>query len=155
MRREGQTKAARVLPTTYLLGAIVAMIALQVIVPVTRVIPFRWNLIGIIPLVLGVTLNLIADAAFRRGGTTVKPFEESAALITNGVFRMSRNPMYLGFVGMLVGIAVFLRSLAPYGVILVFAILINRVYIRVEERMLAARFGPAWEEYKKNTRRWL
>jgi protein-S-isoprenylcysteine O-methyltransferase Ste14 len=147
--------AKKIMPTTCLLISIVAMIALHFLFPAKRIIPPLWNLLGIIPLALGVIINLIADKAFHTAHTTVKPFEESAILITNGIFRISRNPMYLGFVLILTGLAVFMRSLTPYVVILVFAILIDRVFVTVEERMLAEKFGEEWKEYKENTRRWL
>ena len=120
-----------------------------------RIIPPLWNLLGMIPLALGVVVNLIADQAFHKANTTVKPFKESTALITEGAFRISRNPMYLGFVLVLIGIAVLMRSLTPYVIVLIFAILMDRMYIREEERMLAEEFGTAWEQYKRNVRRWL
>jgi protein-S-isoprenylcysteine O-methyltransferase Ste14 len=63
--------------------------------------------------------------------------------------------MYLGFVLILIGIAVLMRSLTPYVIVLAFAILMDRMYIRIEERMLAEEFGAEWEEYKRSTRRWL
>jgi len=148
-------KSENVMPTTYLLIAIVMMVALHFSFPVARIIPPWWNLLGIIPLALGVIINLIADRAFHKANTTVKPFKASIALITEGVFRMSRNPMYLGFVLVLIGIAVLMRSLTPYVIVLAFAILMDRMYIRVEERMLAEEFGTEWEGYKRSTRRWL
>ncbi len=148
-------KGKNVMPTTYLLIAIVVMVALHFLFPVVRIIPPLWNLLGMIPLVLGVIINLIADQAFHKANTTVKPFDESTALIREGVFRISRNPMYLGFVLILIGIALLLRSLTPYVIVVAFAILMDRMYIRVEERMLAEEFGTEWEEYKRNTRRWL
>ena len=148
-------KSENVMPTTYLLIAIVMMVALHFSFPVARIIPPWWNLLGIIPLALGVIINLIADRAFHKADTTVKPFKASIALITEGVFRMSRNPMYLGFVLVLLGIAVLMRSLTPYVIVLAFAILMDRMYIRVEERMLAEEFGTEWEGYKRSTRRWL
>jgi protein-S-isoprenylcysteine O-methyltransferase Ste14 len=147
--------AKKIMPTIYLLIAIVVMIALHFLLPVMSIIPPPWNLLGIIPLGLGVAINLVADRAFHRANTTVRPFEESSVLITNGVFRISRNPMYLGFVLVLVGIAVLVGSLTPYVVVLAFAMLIDRMYIIVEERMLAEKFGSDWEEYKRRTRRWL
>jgi protein-S-isoprenylcysteine O-methyltransferase Ste14 len=120
-----------------------------------RIIPPPWNLLGLVPLALGVIVNLVADKAFHKANTTVKPFEESSALITHGVFRASRNPMYLGFVLVLIGTAVLMRSLTPYVVVPAFAILIDRMYITVEERMLAEKFGAEWERYRQSTRRWL
>lgn len=148
-------KAKKIMPTTYLLIAIVAMITLHFLFPAMRIVPPIWNLLGIIPIALGVIINLIADKAFHRANTAVKPFEESSALVTSGAFRITRNPMYLGFVLILIGIAVLMRSLTPYLVIIAFAILIDRMYITVEERMLAEKFGPDWIAYKEKTRRWL
>ena len=129
--------------------------ALHFLFPVTKIIPPPWNPFGIVPLVLGVVINIIADKAFHEANTTIKPFEESTALITNGVFRVSRNPMYLGFVLVLIGIAILVRSLTPYAIIPIFAVLMDKVFIKVEERMLAEQFGAAWLEYEKKTRRWV
>ena len=148
-------QAKKTMPTTYLLISIVVMTVLHSLFPAVRIIPPLWNLLGLVPLALGVIINLVADKAFHKANTTVKPFEESSALITQGVFRASRNPMYLGFVLILIGIAVLMRSLTPYVVVLAFAILIDRMYITVEERMLAEKFGAEWEKYRQSTRRWL
>jgi protein-S-isoprenylcysteine O-methyltransferase Ste14 len=144
-----------IMPTTYLLFSLVIMAGLHILLPAMRIIPPLWNLLGLFPLVVGVVINLVADKAFRDAKTTVKPFEESSALVTSGVFRFSRNPMYLGFVLILVGTAVLMRSLTPYAVVLAFGILIDRKYIAVEERMLAETFGADWAAYRKSTRRWL
>ena len=61
-----------------------------------------------VPLALGIALNLAADNSFKRYKTTVKPVENSTVLITAGVFRLSRHPMYLGFVLILVGITLLM-----------------------------------------------
>ena len=143
------------MPTTYLLIAMIVMIAIHFLFPAALIIPPLWNLLGLIPLIAGVAINLMADQAFHKASTTVKPFEESSVLVTDGVFRMSRNPMYLGFILVLIGLAVLLRSLSPYAVILLFAIWIQQTFIVVEERMLAARFSAQWQRYRQNTRRWL
>jgi len=63
--------------------------------------------------------------------------------------------MYLGFVLILVGIAILLRSLSPYLVIAIFILLIEWVFIRVEENMLADTFEGQWEAYRKKTHRWI
>jgi protein-S-isoprenylcysteine O-methyltransferase Ste14 len=148
-------KGNKVLPPTYLLVSIVIMLALHFLLPVPKIIPMPWNVLGIVPLACGIALNLAADKAFREVGTTVKPFEESTALLTSGVFRISRNPMYLGYELILIGVATMLRSLAPYVVIPVFVVLMNRVFIRVEEQMLEEKFGLAWSEYGEKVRRWI
>jgi protein-S-isoprenylcysteine O-methyltransferase Ste14 len=145
----------RVFPTTYLLISVVVMVALHILFPVATVIPLPWSVLGIVPLACGVGINIVADNALHKAQTTVKPFEESTALVTNGVYLFSRHPMYLGFVLILLGIALLLRSLTPYVIIPVFAILMDRTFIEVEERMLEERFGQTWWEYKKKVRRWV
>ena len=146
---------SKIMPTTCLLMAILVMIISHFMVPLAWIIPPMWSLAGLVLIATGVMINLMADKAFHQAHTTVKPFEESSSLVTNGVFRISRNPMYLGFVMILIGIAVLLRTLSPYLVALVFAILMDMRYIRTEEYMLKEKFGLSWEQYRSGTRRWL
>ena len=148
-------KSKKIMPPTWLLIAIIAMLILHFLLPIAKIIPTIWNFTGFVFLVSGITLNLIADRAFQRIGTTVKPYQESSNLVTSGVFKFSRNPMYLGMVLILIGIAVLLRTLSPLLVVIPFASLIDQIYIRVEEQMLIKKFGTAWEGYKSKTRRWL
>jgi protein-S-isoprenylcysteine O-methyltransferase Ste14 len=148
-------KIRKLLPPAYVLTAIVLMVALHFIAPAARLIPSPWNLLGVIPLAVGIIINVVADRAFSRAGTTVKPFQESSALITTGVYRLSRNPMYLGLVLLVLGIAVITGSLTPLVVVPILAFLLDRDFIAAEERMLEERFGPVWLEYKKSVRRWI
>jgi protein-S-isoprenylcysteine O-methyltransferase Ste14 len=143
------------LPPTYLFSAIVLMVLLYLLFPGVEVVPYPWRLLGCAPLLFGIILNLLADKAFKVNHTTVKPFEESTRLITTGVFRFSRHPMYLGMGFILVGIALLLGSLLPFLVIPVFVVSIDVLFIRTEERMLADKFGGAWEKYQAKVRRWL
>jgi protein-S-isoprenylcysteine O-methyltransferase Ste14 len=144
-----------VLPPTYLWASILIMIALHFAIPGPRIVRFPWSLFGIVPFVIGGALNLIADQAFKRHQTTVKPFEESSVLITTGVFRLSRNPMYVGFVLIVLGIALFMGTLMPYLVVVALPILLNALFIRSEEAMLERSFGEAWREYRRRVRRWI
>ena len=148
-------KSTKIMPPTWMLIALVAMLIFHFMLPIAKIVPTLWNLVGLFFLVSGITLNLIADRAFQRIGTTVKPYQESSSLVTGGVFQISRNPMYLGMVLILIGIAVLLRTLSPLLVVIPFAILIDQIYIRVEEQMLTEKFGAKWQAYKAKTRRWL
>ncbi|HLE50504.1 MAG TPA: isoprenylcysteine carboxylmethyltransferase family protein [Anaerolineales bacterium] len=148
-------KTSNLLPTHYLLIAILLMIALHFLLPLANIIPVPWMAIGLIPLVSGVAINLIANKAFHKAKTAVKPYQDSASLITDGVFRYSRNPMYLGFLLILIGIALLFGSLSPWFIVPIFAFLMDRIFIQVEERMLGDRFGSAWLVYKKKVRRWI
>lgn len=104
----------QILPPSYVLMALIIILVHYFISPGFKLIPLPWNLLSLTPLAIGVMLNLIADGAFRRAGTTIKPFQESSFLLTDGVFRFSRRPMYLGFVLILIGIAILLETLTPW-----------------------------------------
>jgi len=148
-------KSRSVLPPTYLLVALVLMALLHFLVPIVKFVPIPWNLLGIVPLAAGIALNLLADRDFHRAETTVKPFETSSALVTTGVFRITRNPMYLGYVLILLGVGLLLRSATPFLVIPVFGLFMARVFIGEEERMLEETFGAAWQSYARQVRRWI
>jgi protein-S-isoprenylcysteine O-methyltransferase Ste14 len=148
-------KGKQLLPTTYLLIAMIALPVLHFTIPVVQVFPKPWNLVGLLPVGFGLWINLLADRAFHRVQTTVKPFEKPTTLITEGAFAISRNPMYLGFVAILLGISILLTTLSPYVIVILFAILMDRIFIQVEERNMVQEFGPAWLAYKKKVRRWV
>jgi protein-S-isoprenylcysteine O-methyltransferase Ste14 len=82
----------RFLPPTYLALGLVLMIALAAFAPGATLIAWPWRM----PIAAGIALNILADLALKRHQTTVKPFEPSTGIVTEGVFRLSRNPMYLG-----------------------------------------------------------
>jgi protein-S-isoprenylcysteine O-methyltransferase Ste14 len=145
----------RMLPPTYFFTSIVVMVLLHFVFPLSNVIVYPWNLLGCALLGIGIGLNLVADRAFKEHQTTVKPFQESTVLVTTGVFQFTRNPMYFGIVLMLLGIAFLMGTLTPFIVIPVFAVLIQSVFIKVEEQMLEEKFGRTWAEYKQKVRRWI
>ena len=148
-------KVEKVMPIAWLLIAVAVEVILHLALPIVKVVPKYWNLLGIIPLGLGVGANYLADVAFRQTNTTVRPMERPARLLKDGLFGVSRNPMYLGMLLALVGVAILLRSLTPYLVVIGFAVLITRFFIAPEESMLAGQFGAEWTQYKRHTRRWL
>ncbi len=145
----------KVLPPTYFLLALVLIVVLHLAFPIFRYATFPFNLLGIVPLVLGLALNVVADGVFKKFETTVKPFEQSTTLVTAFPFSISRNPMYLGLTLMLLGIALLLGSVSSLVPPLVFPYLMDRIFIRAEEQMLAATFGTEWERYRSTVRRWI
>ena len=150
-----KTSQKKVLPPTILLIALLLMLGLHFLCPVFKIVPTPWNFLGLLPVTAGIAINYVADDRFKRVRTAVNPFHKPSTLVTSGVFRISRNPMYLGFALILVGIAILLRSLTPFGVIPLFIWLITVRFIHVEERNLAANFGLDWSAYKEKVRRWL
>ena len=106
---------------------------------------------------VGAGFDLAGLLAFRKAKTTVNPLtpSKSAAVVTTGVYRLTRNPMYLGLALILLGLAVYLASVWALFGPLVFAAYITRFQIVPEERVLTARFGAAFSTYCARVRRWL
>jgi protein-S-isoprenylcysteine O-methyltransferase Ste14 len=122
----------------------------------TVFIPARLPLaIGFV--VAGGFVALAGVHAFRQNRTTVNPLtpEQSSSLVTSGVYRFSRNPMYLGFLLALAGWCVYLGNWASALLLPVFVACINRFQIAPEERALRAQFGPRFTMYASTVRRWL
>jgi hypothetical protein len=130
------------------------MIGLHCLFPVYRIIPDPWNLLGLVPLAVDVILNLSSDRAFKEAETTGKSFQESKTLVTDDAFRITRNPMHLGFALVVIGVAILLGSVTPWVVVALFTILLDQAYMDVEERMMAEQFGSDWSRYAERTRRW-
>jgi len=81
--------------------------------PEIKFISIPWNLLGLLFLGTGIGISYAAEAQFHRVNTSVKPFVKSTALVTDGMFKFSRNPMYLGFACILLGVAILLGSWDP------------------------------------------
>jgi protein-S-isoprenylcysteine O-methyltransferase Ste14 len=106
---------------------------------------------------MGLTFDLLGLLAFRASHTTINPLnpERARALVTGGVYRVTRNPMYLGMACLLLAWAVHLSALLPFAGIVVFVLYITRFQIRPEERALRGIFGEQYASYATRVRRWL
>jgi len=105
----------------------------------------------------GVGVDLAAIVSFRLARTTVNPLrpETTSLLVCSGIYRLTRNPMYLGLVLILAAWAIFLSSGWAICGPVVFAFYINRFQIMPEERVLSALFGADFAAYQARVRRWL
>lgn len=106
---------------------------------------------------VGILLMLAGGYAFQKAKTTVNPTTPAAtsSVVTSGVYRFSRNPMYVGFLLALIGWATFLSHTLPFLLLPVYVAYMNRFQISPEERALSAKFGDEYEAYKQAVRRWL
>ena len=121
-------------------------------------VPERLKMVVIVMLVsFGAFFSLAGVVSFRSAKTTVSPFTPGAgsALVTSGIYRVSRNPMYLGFLFFLVAWVFFLSTLYGFVLCLVFVLFMNRFQIQPEERALQSLFGTTYSHYKAKVRRWL
>ena len=145
----------KVLPPTYFMSSIFLVAIIHFIFPITKLIFFPWNLLGLPLLAIGGILNLLPDRDFNRFNTTVKPFEYSSKLITSGTFRLSRNPMYLGMGIFLTGESMLFGSLGPFIIPIVFVVLMHFIFIIPEEKMLLEKFHEEYKAYTNKVRRWI
>lgn len=106
---------------------------------------------------IGILIAISGVIAFRRARTTVNPMRPDGAssLVASGIYRYTRNPMYLGMLLVLIGWAVYLARPWALAVLPVFVTYMNRFQIGPEERVLAGIFGAEFEVYRRRVRRWL
>lgn len=145
----------KVFPPTYLLLLLVVMIVLHIFIPISYWLDLPWRFAGLPLIIAAVALAVSGSQLFQRHGTTIRPFEESKALVTQGPYRFSRNPMYLSMLIVLIGVALMLGSLSALVVPPIFIWLITTRFIQKEEAMLERRFGDRYLNYKKRVRRWI
>jgi protein-S-isoprenylcysteine O-methyltransferase Ste14 len=142
------------LPPTYLLLALVAIGTLHLLLPGPRLIESSWRYLGALPIGLGVWLNLWADGLFKKRGTEIAPFRDSTSLVTDGPFRVTRHPMYLGMVLIALGVALVAGSTSPFVVPLALWWLLTVHFVIPEETAMRRQFGAQYEQYARQVRRW-
>ena len=112
---------------------------------------------GSFMIISGLIIILSAIILFKKYQTTITPLNPSNAtkLITDGIYKFSRNPMYLGLLLVLVGISIILNLTGGFFFILLFILYINLFQIIPEENAMVDLFKDEFLEYKKNVRRWI
>ncbi len=145
-------------PPIIYIAAAVAGIALHWLYPLpwpgggARVI---LAVIGLCALCTGVALEIVTVLTFRRHRTTILPNKGATALITDGPFARSRNPIYTGNTMLLIGAGLLFGILWLLAAALIAAVFTQKLAIEREERHLESRFGQAWKTYAARTPRWL
>jgi protein-S-isoprenylcysteine O-methyltransferase Ste14 len=119
-------------------------------------IPLRVAASGLL-IAVGIALVVAARVRLSRAHTTWHPTEpgETTSLVTDGVYRVSRNPVYLGMLVALIGWSVVLASLPALALTALFVVYLDRFQIRPEEHALSAIMGAEYREYASRVRRWL
>lgn len=116
----------------------------------------RYLLIAVL-IFAGLAFDLAGLIAFRASRTTINPLtpERSSALVTGGVYRITRNPMYVGMALLLLAWALYLSALLPFVGPVIFVLYITRFQILPEERVLRGIFADEFARYTERVRRWL
>lgn len=152
-----RTLELKIPPLALLVGFAAAMWLVAWLLP-SLAFSFRGQLLIAAALAgVGATISLTGVIAFRRVRTTVDPRQpaRSASLVSSGIYRFSRNPMYVGFLLALAAWATHLSNPPAFLGLPAFVLYLNRFQIVPEERALRAKFGGAFAEYERSVRRWL
>lgn len=119
-------------------------------------LPDLWRRgLAVTGLVIGFGLEAVAAGLFRKARTAVQPWKPSTALVTGGIYRLTRNPIYVGMAIIYAGMAIGMDSPSALILLLPCLLVIDRFVIAREELYLQARFGPAYLGYRQEVRRWL
>jgi protein-S-isoprenylcysteine O-methyltransferase Ste14 len=151
-------RGARVIfvpPPLYYVAGLVAGMAAHAVAPLPIGGRPATAVAGAVVLVLGLMLTAGGVAGVVRHRTTIVPHHPVATLVTDGAYRISRNPMYTGLATAYLGAAVLLGSWWPVALSPVVVLAVLALVIRPEERYLGERFGPAYADYRARVRRWV
>jgi protein-S-isoprenylcysteine O-methyltransferase Ste14 len=111
--------------------------------------------LGLAVLLLGARLVRSAEAAMKRAGTDPRPAHPSIAIVTDGPFRWTRNPMYLGTTGLYLGVTLLVNALWPLALLVPLFLVLHWGVVLREERYLEAKFGEPYQVYCAQVRRWV
>jgi len=152
-----QTLELKIPPVILVLVTASLMWTLAVAVPSLGFTLLASLLAALVFAAIGVAFALLGVLEFRSAGTTVDPRvpDQSVSLVVRGVYRISRNPMYVGFLLVLIAWGIFLSNLASLALLPVFVVYMNRFQIVPEERHMREKFGEAYRQYEAEVRRWV
>lgn len=142
------------IPPVFVLLCFALIILFYFILPQYTVISFPFNLIGVFISILGFVIMGKARELFKKHATTLE-IKTSSSLITEGVFSKTRNPMYVGFSLLLIGISICFMNLFSMLCPFLFIGIMNFIFIPKEEKLMFQQFGKQYLDYKTKVNRWL
>ncbi len=142
-------------PPVWLLLGVVAQFTFNELYAGTRFTSEAWQMGGSAVILVGLALLVIAGGLFKKADTDLIPFRDVSALVTSGVYRFTRNPMYLGMAIVLLGCAMTVGAATAFLVPPLFMLIIEFRYIRPEEDMLRGLFPQEFPAYCQRVRRWV
>ena len=143
-------------PPIYMLLTAGLMWWLDGFLPVMEVITDPWSKLGLIFIVMALFTDGLSLLQFFRAHTTINPLhpEKAEHLVITGMYRFTRNPMYVGLLLLLVGWAVLLGSLTAFIMLPIFVMILTDQQVIPEEEILEQKFGQQYLYYKKSVKRW-
>lgn len=156
--RDEDSPPIKVYPPFAFMIALVAALVLDHTVPIRLLPPFPWGpgiFVGLGLAAAALVLGFSGIGAFKKAKTPAIPYYTPRALVTGGIYRITRNPMYLGLVTLLLSLFPLFSSTWSLIAAIALWIALDRLVVLPEERYLSAKFGDAYDEFLARTRRWL
>lgn len=148
-------KKRKIVPPVYLFAGLVLMWLLNRYWPVFRFVETPWSYLGILPILAGIGIAAVSANRFAKAETGIVPFDEATTLVTGGLYKYTRNPMYLGMFLILLGVAFMMGSITSLLPVFAFMLIIRFNFVAGEERFLHDAFGQSYLDYKAKVRRWI
>lgn len=145
----------KMIPPFLFLVSILTMVGLSYLLPLQILLTAPLTYLGILFLLIGLGMTVSVRRLFDQTNTEIHTFKRPRKLVTKGLFKYSRNPIYLGFSIALTGVGLLLGTLSPLFVVPFFVLITNYWYIPYEERMMEENFGVDYISYKQKVRRWI
>jgi protein-S-isoprenylcysteine O-methyltransferase Ste14 len=142
-------------PGSTLAASIITAVVLHYFFPVITIIPFPYNLLGLLIVGFGIYSAFLSVRLLISYNTTFEASGNPSSLVTKFPYSYSRNPIYLGMLLIALGTATILSSLSAFITPILFFLVVNTIIIPFEENRLQKNFGSEYERYKKSVRRWL
>jgi|SRR3989344_6650607 len=144
----------KILPPHVAIVSLIVVIILHYLFP-TPFISKPFNYFGIVLVVAGLLILLWSFGLFKKKDTPILPGKKPSALVIEGPYKFTRNPMYLGVTTALFGIAIYLGDLLAFLAPLIFFIFVSLRFIPREEKLMEKLFGKKYLDYKRKVRRWI
>ena len=144
----------KILPPHAAIGSLIVVIALHYLFP-TPLISKPFNSLGILFFAVGLLILFWSFGLFKKKDTPILPGQKPSALVIEGPYKFTRNPMYLGVTLALLGIAIYLGDILAFLAPAIFFAFVSIRFIPREEKLMEKLFGKKYLEYKNRVRRWI
>lgn len=142
-------------PPMIALVLIILTLILHFTFPIRKIISFPYSLTGILLIILGLLVSVWGGKTFQKLKAPLIPGTKPTKTVTSGPFRFSRNPMYLGFVLILIGYGIILGSIIGFLAAVIFFLIMHFALIPFEEKLMKKHMGKKYLAYKSKVRRWI
>ena len=144
----------KILPPHVAIGSLIVVIFLHYLFPIP-LIPKPFNYFGILFFAAGLLILFWSFGLFKKKETPILPGQKPTALVIEGPYKFTRNPMYLGVMTALAGVAIYLGDFLAFLSPLVFFMFVSIRFVPKEEKLMEKLFGKKYLDYKKKVRRWV